>query len=124
VVKASIWFCVLLLGACSSAPRVEGVPGAVYAGTERVRGVGDERQLRITLRADGAAAVQTTFPQRTESYFAEGTWQEMKGSIVLDFGGVAAERLVFDRSGDLLIPREWDRTVWGQGGPGAVRRVR
>jgi hypothetical protein len=124
VCKASIWFFVLLLAACTSAPRVEGLPGAVYAGTERVRGVGDERQLRITLRADGAAAVQTTFPQRTESYFAEGTWQQVDGDVVLDFAGVASERLVFSQSGDLLIARKWDSTVWGQGGPGVVRRVR
>ena len=114
-----------LLAACSSsAPRVEGLPGAVYAGTERVRGVGDERQLRITLRADGAAAVQTTFPQRTETYFAEGTWQQRDGAVVLDFAGVASERLVFRQSGELLIAREWDPTVWGQGGPGTLYRVR
>ena len=119
-------FCVLLLAAAcgGTAPRVEGLPGAVYAGTERVRGVGDERQLRITLRADGGAAVQTTFPQRTENYFAEGTWQQVDGDIVLDFAGVASERLVFSQSGDLLIARKWDATVWGQGGPGVVRRVR
>ena len=113
-----------LLAACSSAPRVEGLPGTVYAGTERVRGVGDERQLRITLRADGGAAVQTTFPQRTESYFAEGTWKQLDGNVVLDFGGVAAERLVFRQSGELLIAKEWDPTVWGQGGPGTLYRVR
>jgi len=123
-VKASSWFAVFLLAACSSAPRVEGLPGAVYAGTERVRGVGDERQLRITLRADGRVAVQTTFPQRTENYFAEGTWQQVDGDVVLDFAGVASERLVFSQSGDLLIARKWDPTVWGQGGPGVVRRVR
>ena len=122
--KVASWFAVLLLAACTSVPRVEGLPGAVYAGTERVRGVGDERQLRITLRADGGAAVQTTFPQRTENYFAEGTWKQVDGDIVLDFAGVASERLVFNQSGNLLIPREWDRTVWGQGGPGSLHRVR
>jgi hypothetical protein len=32
--------------------------------------------------------------------------------------------MVFDRAGDQLQPREWDRVLWGEKGPGVLFRVR
>ena len=35
-----------------------------------------------------------------------------------------AERMVLQRAGNDLLPREWDRTLWGDAGPGVLTRAR
>jgi hypothetical protein len=31
--------------------------------------------------------------------------------------------MVFQHAGDELIARDWDRALWGEAGPGTLRRI-
>ena len=97
----------LLLAGCAV------IPGN-YEGTS------GERTVRVTLKPDGFAALSTMFTGRPSRSLAEGTWVEEGGRIRLTVEG---QTVVFQRRGDELVAREWDRSVWGQDGPGALLKV-
>lgn len=100
----------LLLAACAIIPgNYETPPGA------------GERTVRVTLKPDGFAALSSAFTGRPSRFLAEGTWVEEGGRIRLD---VEKQTLVFQRRGDELVAREWDRGLWGEGGPGVLVKVR
>jgi hypothetical protein len=102
-------FCVLslLLAACAV------IPG-------NYEGKSDQRTVRVVLKPDGFAALSTMFTGRPSRSLAEGNWVEEDGRIRLTLEG---QTLVFQRRGDLLVAREWDRTVWGEQGPGVLQQV-
>jgi hypothetical protein len=50
----------------------------------------------------------------------QGTWVQKEGGVVIVT--LKGEQIVFQHADDQLIARDWDRTVWGQAGPGTLRR--
>lgn len=85
---------------------------------------GGERYVRITLKEDGSAALSTTFSGAGPAgALAVGRWKREDGTIEVELEEPRAERMVFRRAGNDLLPREWDRTVWGDAGPGVLTRV-
>ena len=112
-----------VLAACSSEPpRVVG-DSTAYAATLSSTGAGAGRTARVTLRENGAAAVQISSPGPSGDFFGEGKWQQADNTIVIELSGASPGRLVFRASGDLLIGREWDRVLWGDSEP-VLYRVR
>lgn len=100
----------VLLAACAILPgSYETPPGA------------GERHVRVTLNPDGFGAVSSSFTGRPSRFLAEGTWVEEGGRIRLN---LEKQTMVFQRRGDELVAREWDRSVWGEGGPGVLLKVR
>jgi len=108
----------VLLAACATVD----LPGTYQGVLPEVSG-GGQRHVRVTLNADGFAAVSSAFTDRPSRFLAEGTWQRDGGRVTLVVGP-RSERLVFQHSGDLLFAREWDRGTWGETGPGTLQRVR
>jgi len=107
----------ILIAACSTeAPRVTR-DWTAYTGTLPAVGGAAERTARLTLRDNGTAAVQLSSPGPAGDYFADGKWQQVENAIVIELSGAAPARLVFRRSGDLLIGKEWDRALWGDKEP-------
>lgn len=106
----------LLLAACATA----GIPGK-YEGTLPL-GREAERHVIVRLAADGKAAVSTA-RWGSFSYFAEGAWKSAdKRTVVVELAGTPRQRIVFQRGGDTLVAKEWDRSVWGDRGPGVLYR--
>ncbi len=81
---------------------------------------GGEHYLRVTLDESGAAALTSTFSHRLGAFLLEGTWQREGSRITVKLD---RQVIVFQRSGTLLAAKEWDRTVWGEKGPGVLQRV-
>jgi hypothetical protein len=100
----------LLLAACAIIPgNYETPPGA------------GERSVRVTLKPDGFAALSSSSTGGASRFFSEGTWVEEGGRIRMS---LEKQTLVFQRRGDELVAREWDRGLWGEGGPGLLLKVR
>ncbi|HYL90031.1 MAG TPA: hypothetical protein VEU32_14845 [Burkholderiales bacterium] len=108
----------ILLAACAT-PQIPGN----YEGTLQV-GRDLERRVRVKLEPNGRAAVSTA-RWGSFSYLAEGAWKRANNSmIIVDLTSPNPQRIVFQHSGDLLIAKEWDRSVWGGRGPGVLQLVR
>jgi putative hemolysin len=123
----------LLLGQC---PR-GGIPVTGYATTSErhcaIRGgrmtipgcalspvgVYETRNVMLVLQAGRTAMLTTAYSGVPSRYLVPGRW-ESSGNIVTV--STEHERLVFDYSGDRLVPREWDRKMWGEAGPGTLLR--
>ena len=114
LLRASTAF--LLLAACATAD----VPGK-YEGTLPM-GREAERHVIVRLAADGKASVSTA-RWGSFSYFAEGGWKRTDKMIVVDLAGTPPQRIVFQHRGDQLVAKDWDRSVWGERGPGVLERV-
>lgn len=115
---------VLLLGAAAllAACGTTQLPGN-YEGT-LVEGRDLERHVRLKLQDDGRASVSTA-RWGSFSYFAEGSWKRSTDRLLMvDLASVPPQRLVFQYGGELLVAKEWDRAVWGERGPGVLKRVR
>ena len=80
-----------------------------------------ERHIRVTLNADGAAALSSTFSERPSRFLAEGNWKRDGSRITVEFND--QKRIVFELAGDQLLPKEWNPSEWGEKGPGALFRV-
>jgi hypothetical protein len=106
-----------LAAACTGLPPTVVRNSTAYTGTLPTAGGSSERTARVTLREDGSAAVQLSSPVPAGDFFAEGTWQQADNAIVIELSSAAPERLVFRRSGDLMIGKEWDRALWGEAEP-------
>ena len=86
---------------------------------------GGERYVRVTLNEDGSAALSTTFSGAGPAgALALGKWKRDGGTIDIQLEAPRPEHMVFRRAGNDLLPREWDRTIWGDAGPGVLTRVR
>ena len=107
----------LALSACATAD----VPGK-YEGTLPL-GREAERHVVVRLGADGKASVSTA-RWGSFSYSAEGAWKRADNrTVVVDLAVTPTQRIVFQHGGDQLVAKEWDRSVWGEGGPGVLYRV-
>src|SRR5262245_18838134 len=82
---------------------------------------GGERNVSVTLETDGTAVVSSAFPGRPSRFLVEGKWRLEKHRVIVDLG--KGQSMVFDYADDSLIARHWDRSVWGEEGPGTLRRV-
>lgn len=85
---------------------------------------GGRRYVRVTLKPDGFAAVSVAFSSRPSRFLAEGTWTREDRRVILDLSGARSQRMVFRHAGRDLLPLEWDRTLWGEAGPGVLTSVR
>jgi putative hemolysin len=120
----------LLRGQCP----LGGIPVSGYATTSErhcaIRGghmtipgcalspVGAFAASSVTLVLNAAhGAMLTVFSGSASRYLVPGTW-ESSGNVVTV--STEHERLVFDFTGDRLVPREWDHKTWGKAGPGAL----
>lgn len=82
-----------------------------------------ERQVRLRLQENGRASVSTA-RWGSFSYFAEGTWKRAADrTVVVDLASTPPQRLVLQPSGNMLLPKQWDRAIWGDRGPGILSRV-
>ena len=99
-----------LLAACAAAQ-----PAGVYSRDD----------VRVYLKPDGAASVQAYSVDRQSRIFSQGRWRRLQdGRIVVDLATERPQRIVLLLSGDQLVAVQWDRAVWGNGGPGVLYRVR
>lgn len=96
------------------------IPGTYQAIFPAASG-GGERHVRVTLRADGTAAVSSALSQRPSRFLVEGTWEGAGRRIALTLDD--RKNMAFELAGDQLIAREWDRAAWGEAGPGVLTRV-
>ena len=108
---------VALAAACATTS----IPGTYEVILPAARDEG-ERHVRVTLRADGTAAVSSALSQRPSRFLVEGTWEGTSKRIALTLDD--QKKMTFARAGDQLVAKEWDRTIWGEAGPGALARVR
>ena len=101
----------VLAGACAT-PEVPGT----YETTA-------ERHVSVTLNPSGNAVVSSAFPGRPSAWLVQGTWTQGEGGVVIvTLKGPRAEQIIFQHAGDELIARDWDRSTWGEAGPGTLRR--
>ena len=81
-------------------------------------GLYEARNLVLLLQA-GNTAMLRTYSADASRYLMAGTWTRSGGVVTVS---TEPERLVFEYAGDRLVPREWDRKVWGAAGPGPLMR--
>jgi putative hemolysin len=96
-------------------------PVGFYETTVRTTRGGGERNVVLVLEAGRAAMLSTTYSGGAGRYLAPGTWRSSGNVVTVS---TEHERLVFDYANDQLVPREWDRSAWGGGGPGTLVRTR
>lgn len=81
-------------------------------------GLYEARNVVLLLQA-GNTAMLRTYSADASRYLMAGTWTR-SGSVLTV--STEPERLVLEYAGDRLVPREWDRKVWGAAGPGPLMR--
>jgi uncharacterized protein len=81
-------------------------------------GVYEARNIVLLLQA-GSTAMVRTYSADASRYLMAGTWTR-SGSVITV--STEPERMVLEYAGDRLIPKEWDRKIWGAAGPGALMR--
>jgi NlpE N-terminal domain len=81
---------------------------------------GGDHHVRVTLKQGGMAAVTSAYSDRSNRFFAEGTWQREGRLITVN---LEKQAMVFQYAGELLLAKEWDRTLWGDDGPGVLHRI-
>jgi len=96
------------------------IPGTYEAILPAASG-GGERHVRVTLRADGTAAVSSALSQRPDRFLVEGTWEGTGRRIALTLDD--RKTMTFELAGDQLVARDWDRAAWGEPDPGVLTRV-
>ena len=103
----------------TAAGNAAGTAAGTYAALVPAASGGGERQVSVVLQNDGTATVSSAVSGRPSRFTVTGTW-EQKGDRV--FVNTDLQRLVFDYAGNRLVAREWDRTAWGEAGPGTLQR--
>ena len=81
-----------------------------------------ERHVIVRLAADGKASV-STLRWGSFSFSGEGGWKRTDKMVVVELASPSPQRIVFQHGGDLLIPKDWDRSLWGDRGPGVLYRA-
>jgi len=81
-------------------------------------GLYEARNMVLLLQA-GSTAMVRTYSADASRYLMAGTWTR-SGSVITV--STEPERMVLEYAGDRLIPKEWDRKIWGAAGPGALMR--
>jgi NlpE N-terminal domain len=116
-VKRLLLTAILLAAACAATD----VAGTYESVLPAASG-GGQRHIRVTLQPDGFAAVSSAFTGRPSRFLAEGKWQREGRRIAVTLDD--KETMVFQHAGEELVAREWNRTIWGEAGPGVLTRVR
>jgi putative hemolysin len=81
-------------------------------------GLYEARNVVLLLQA-GNTAMLRTYSADASRYLMSGTWTRSGGVVTVS---TEPERMVLEYAGDRLIPREWDRKIWGAAGPGTLLR--
>lgn len=81
-------------------------------------GLYEGRNVVVLLQA-GSTAMVRTYSADARRYLMAGSWMR-SGSVITV--STEPERMVLEYAGDRLIPREWDRKIWGAAGPGTLTR--
>lgn len=81
-------------------------------------GLYEGRNIVVLLQAGGTAMLRT-YSADASRYLMAGAWTR-SGSVITV--STEPERMVLEYAGDRLVPREWDRKIWGAAGPGALMR--
>jgi len=81
-------------------------------------GLYEARNMVLLLQA-GSTAMVRTYSADASRYLMAGTWSRAGSVITVS---TEPERMVLEYAGDRLIPKEWDRKIWGAAGPGALMR--
>lgn len=112
----------VLIAALAAAACAASQPAGIYSGYAALP-KGEQQQVRVWLKPDGAAAVQAAYSDRAGEHFSEGRWQRLAdGRIIVDLE--KKDRIVFLLSGDQLSSVDWNRSSWGEKGLGVLYRVR
>jgi hypothetical protein len=78
--------------------------------------------MAMNIVALAAFAAGRAFSGRPSRFLSEGTWERDGNRVTLKLEG--GKTMVFRHAGELLIAKEWDRSAWGEAGPGALTRIR
>src|SRR5262245_13688116 len=105
----------LLLAACATAPDISGTYETVLPAASG----GGERHVALILEKDGSATLASAFSGRPSRFLVKGTWERKGAQVGLS---TIDEWMLFDYADGRLVAREWDRTRWGEAGPGTLRR--
>jgi hypothetical protein len=108
---------VLLLTGCASAEMAgyyEGVLPAASGGAERLVGV--------TLKPDGTAVVTSAFAGRPSRLLVRGAWDNDGDQVTIELPALPPEHMVFEYRKGRLVAKEWERSTWGEAGPGTLER--
>ena len=81
-------------------------------------GLYEARNVVLLLQA-GNTAMLRTYSADASRYLMAGTWTRSGGVVTVS---TEPERMVLEYAGDRLVPREWDRKIWGAAGPGTLMR--
>jgi putative hemolysin len=81
-------------------------------------GLYEARNVVLLLQA-GNTAMLRTYTADASRYLMAGTWARSGSLLTVS---TEPERMVLEYAGDRLIPREWDRKIWGAAGPGTLMR--
>lgn len=81
-------------------------------------GMYEGRNIVVLLQAGGTAMLRT-YSADASRYLMAGAWTR-SGSVITV--STEPERMVLEYAGDRLVPKEWDRKIWGAAGPGALMR--
>ena len=96
-----------------------GNAAGTYAAVVPAASGSGERQVSVVLQNDGTATVSSAISGRPSRFTVTGTWVQDGERVVVN---TDLQRLVFDYAGNRLVAREWDRTAWGEAGPGTLQR--
>jgi hypothetical protein len=100
-------------------PPVETTVAGVY--TTRQPGEGGVRVVTLWLQNGGRASLETVVVGTGRLPVQEGTWSAAADVVTVRLGG--AEPLVYTIFGDRLVPKQWDRAVYGESGLPLTRRA-
>ncbi len=64
------------------------------------------------------ATLASAFPDRPSRLLAKGTWTRQGNLVAVKLEN--GEPMVFDYAEGRLVAKEWDRTLWGDAGPGTL----
>jgi ABC-type glycerol-3-phosphate transport system substrate-binding protein len=111
----------VLLAACTSVPTNDTAVVGFYGTTLPAASGGGARTLTMKLAADYSVTV-TSASSGASRFPMEGKWERSGNRITVNIAGKRPERMVFDYERVRLVAREWERTTWGDEGPGTLAR--
>ena len=101
---------------------------AVGVQTSRATGVytatlpaadGPGREITLTLRQDGTAEMRTEYAGKDAPIIEQGRWTRAADIVAVTLRGKDGDgetSLSWTRDNDMLIPRKWDKSLYGEAG--------
>jgi hypothetical protein len=112
----------VLLAACTSVPTNDTAVVGFYGTTLPAASGEGARTITVKLAADYSATLTSASSGRSSRFPMEGKWERSGNRITVNIGRDRPERMVFDYERVRLVAREWERTTWGEEGPGTLTR--